>query len=90
MKNKTSEAKTVEVSLGHHKQDWQTVSAELDAVTEYLEKLKPQCENKAMTYEERKARREAEVAGLQEALTILEGEDIAAFIQKRGFLQKKL
>jgi hypothetical protein len=90
VKNKTSEAKTVEVSLGHHKQDWQTVSAELDAVTEYLEKLKPQCENKAMTYEERKARREAEVAGLQEALTILEGEDIAAFIQKRGFLQKKL
>jgi chromosome segregation ATPase len=90
IKNKTSEAKTVEVSLTHHKQDWETVSAELDAVTEYLEKLKPQCENKAMTYEERKARREAEVAGLQEALTILEGEDIAAFIQKRGFLQKKL
>jgi len=90
VKAKTSEAKTVEVSLTHHKQDWETVSAELDAVTEYLEKLKPQCENKAMTYEERKARREAEVAGLQEALTILEGEDIAAFIQKRGFLQKKL
>jgi len=90
IKNKTSEMKSIEVALTHHKQDWETVSAELDAVMEYLDKLKPQCENKAMTFEERKARREAEVAGLQEALTILEGEDIAAFIQRKGFLQKVL
>jgi len=90
VKAKTSEAKSVEVALTHHKQDWETESAELDAVLDYIQKLKPQCESKAMSYEERKARRDAEVAGLQEALTILEGEDVAAFIQKKGFLHKKL
>lgn len=88
IKAKTSELKSLEVALTHHEQDYDTESAELSAVLEYIDKLKPQCESKAMTYEERKARREAEVAGLQEALTILEGEDVAAFIQKKGFLHK--
>jgi septal ring factor EnvC (AmiA/AmiB activator) len=90
VKAKTSEVKSVEVALTHHQQDHETESAELDAVLDYIQKLKPQCESKAMTYEERKARRDAEVAGLQEALTILEGDDVAAFIQKKGFLHKKL
>ena len=89
IKAKTSELKSLEVALTHHKQDYETTSAELQAVLDYIEKLKPQCENKAMTYEERKARRDAEIAGLQEALTILEGEDVAAFIQRKGFLHKK-
>merc|ERR1719408_1043267 len=44
---------------------------ELDAVLAYLDKLKPQCETKVMTYAERVARREAEIAGLKEALEIL-------------------
>jgi chromosome segregation ATPase len=89
---KTSEIKSVEVALTHHSEDYETVSAELDAVMDYISKLKPQCESKAMSYEERKARRDAEIAGLQEALTILSGDDVAAFIQKsaRGFMQKKL
>merc|ERR1719399_1738458 len=56
VKAKTSEAKSVEVALTHHKQDWETESAELDAVLDYIQKLKPQCESKAMSYEERKAR----------------------------------
>lgn len=90
IKAKTSELKTLEVALTHHKQDYDTETAELSAVMDYIEKLKPQCESRAMTYEERKARRDAEVAGLQEALTILEGDDVAAFIQKKGFLHKKL
>jgi len=55
---------------------------------DYLAKLKPQCESKAMSYEERKARREAEIAGLKEALSILSGDDVEAFIQKQGFLHK--
>jgi hypothetical protein len=88
VKNKTSEMKSLEVALTHHSSDYQTTTAELDAVMEYIEKLKPQCESKAMSYEERKARRDAEIAGLQEALSLLEGENVAAFIQK-GFMARK-
>merc|ERR1719483_1357136 len=88
VKAKTSEVKSVEVALTHHNDDLSTVSKELDAVMDYLSKLKPQCESKAMSYEERKARRDAEIAGLKEALNILEGDDVGAFIQKRGFMQQ--
>merc|ERR1719311_909365 len=49
------------------------VSKELDAVLAYLDKLKPECESKAMSYEEKKAAREAEIEGLKEALSILSG-----------------
>jgi chromosome segregation ATPase len=87
---KTSEMKSLEVALSHHEDDLDTVSKELDAVLDYLEKLKPQCTSRAMTYEERKAKREAEMEGLKEALSILEGDSVAAFIQKKGFLHKKL
>jgi len=72
-KAKLSEIKSLEVSLSHHKEDKESVSAELDAVLAYLDKLKPQCEEKAMSYEERKAARDAEISGLKEALGILEG-----------------
>jgi len=88
VKAKTSEVKSVEVALTHHQQDYGTESAELDAVLDYIQKLKPQCESKAMSYEERKARRDAEVAGLREALSLLEGDNVAAFIQK-SFLARK-
>jgi hypothetical protein len=77
VKAKTSEIKSIEVALSHQAEDMESVSKELDAVLEYIEKLKPQCESKAMSYEERKARRDAEVAGLKDALQILEGEDVA-------------
>jgi chromosome segregation ATPase len=79
VKGKQSEIKSLEVALGNHKSDLSTVSKELEAVLDYLSKLKPQCESKAMTYEERKARRESELAGLKEALELLQGSD--SFLQ---------
>jgi chromosome segregation ATPase len=72
-KGKASEVKSLTVQLGHSKEDHTSVSAELDAVLAYVDKLKPQCEEKAMSYEEKKAKREAEIAGLKEALGILSG-----------------
>merc|ERR1719482_146330 len=72
-KAKESEIKSLTVQLGHSKEDHASTSAELDAVLAYIDKLKPQCEEKAMSYEEKKAKREAEIAGLKEALEILAG-----------------
>jgi len=62
------------------------VQTELDAVNEYLDSLHKQCDEKVEPYEERKRRRESELAGLKEALTILEGQ--ASLVQKstRRFL----
>merc|ERR1719453_1349659 len=70
-KGKEAEVKQLETSLLNYKEDHATTSKELDAVLAYLEKLKPQCETKVMSYAERKARREAEIEGLKEALEIL-------------------
>jgi len=76
-KAKASEVKSLKVSLEHSKEDHSTVSQELDAVAAYIAKLKPECESKAMSYEEKKAAREAEIQGLKEALQILDGTGVA-------------
>jgi len=65
------EMKSLEAALLNYKEDHATTSKELDAVLTYLDKLKPQCETKVMTYAERVARREEEIAGLKQALEIL-------------------
>merc|ERR1719316_1177935 len=74
VKGKNSEVKQLEVSLGNYKENKATTSEELDAVLAYLDKLKPQCETKVMSYAEKKAKRQQEIEGLKEALTILSGE----------------
>jgi len=66
--------------------DRSTVQAELDAVLEYLSKMEGECTEVAETYEQRKGRREAEIAGLKEALSTLENE--TAFLQKRAHHQR--
>merc|ERR1719443_2848982 len=78
-KGKASEVKSLTVQLGHSKEDSASVSAELAAVNSYIDKLRPQCEEKVMSYAEKKAKREAEIAGLKEALEILSGS--AVFLQ---------
>jgi len=86
-KGKASEIKSLTVQLGHSKEDHASTSSELDAVNAYIDKLKPQCEEKAMSYEEKKAKREAEIAGLKEALEILAGDGLA-LVQTKGNLRK--
>jgi hypothetical protein len=76
-KAKESERKGVASSLEMSKEDQSSTGKELDAVLAYLDKLKPECETKAMSYEEKKAARDAEIEGLKEALSILSGTGIA-------------
>jgi len=80
VKYKSKEAKELDESIAEATSDRANVQAELDAVLEYLEKLTDRCVAKPMSYEERTRRREAEIAGLKEALQILEGE--AVLLQK--------
>merc|ERR1719160_2176959 len=51
VKGKLSEIKGLEVQLQQATEDHASTSAELDAVLAYLDKLKPQCETKVMSYE---------------------------------------
>merc|ERR1712129_547490 len=60
--------------------DREGVQVELDAVLEYLAKIEEECIAKAETYAERKRRHEAEIAGLKEALRVLESE--TALVQR--------
>merc|ERR1719398_115772 len=57
------------------KSDLSGTQKELDAGLQYYEKLKPQCIDSGISYEDRVARRKEEIASLQQALQILEGED---------------
>jgi len=82
VKYKTSEAAGLDKSIAETKSDLSSEQAELDAVLEYLASLNKQCVAKPESYEERKARREAEIAGLKQAMQILDGE--AAFVQSGG------
>lgn len=79
VKYKSKEFKGLDKTISELSSDRETTNTELDAVMEYDTKIKARCIAKPETYETRKARREAEVAGLKEALSILEGE--SAFIQ---------
>merc|ERR1719382_1571914 len=74
VKYKTQEFKALDKALADMAGDKETMSTELKAVLEYYSKIKDRCIAKPETYEERKRRREAEIAGLKEALSILESE----------------
>merc|ERR1719353_1561056 len=84
VKGKVSQGKQLEVALGNYAENKATTTDELDAVLMYLDKLKPQCESKVMSYAEKKAKREQEIEGLKEALTILSGE---ALLQVKSSLR---
>jgi len=80
-KYKTKEAAALDKEVAELSSDRDTSNSELAAVLDYYGKIKERCVAKPETYEERKARREAEIAGLKEALSILENE--AAFMQRK-------
>merc|ERR1712087_174863 len=82
VKYRTLEAKSQDATVADYSADRQAASAELSAVLDYYGKIKDRCIAKPETYAERKRRREAEIAGLKEALSILEDE--TAFVQRKS------
>merc|ERR1711920_423514 len=82
VKYKTQESKELDKSSAELSSDRTGVNAELDAVMDYLSKIEGECIAKAETYAARKERRVAEIAGLKEALSILESE--TALVQRRS------
>merc|ERR1719158_1736711 len=67
----TADKVAAESKLQTDTKDIKATQDELLAADRYFEKLKPQCIDAGVTYEERVAAREAEIASLKEALTIL-------------------
>jgi chromosome segregation ATPase len=63
-------------ALEERKTDLAGTQKELDAALAYYDKLKPDCIATPEPYEERVARRKEEIESLQEALRILQGEDV--------------
>jgi len=82
VKYKTQEIKALGKALTELSADSASAQTEHDAVMEYNGKIKERCIAKPEAYEERKKHREAEIAGLKEALNILENE--TAFMQRKS------
>jgi len=80
VKYETQEFKGLDKDIAELSSDRETSNTELAAVLDYDGKIKDRCIAKPGTYEERKRRREAEITGLKEALSILNGE---ALVQRK-------
>merc|ERR1719163_1644558 len=80
VKYKTKEFTGLDKKIAQLTTDKDGVQEELDALNDYLKGLEKKCTYKVESYAERKARRQAEIDGLKEALDVLENE--TAFIQK--------
>jgi len=83
VKFKVQEFKGLDKDVDELSGDRESTNSELSSVLEYYGKVKERCIAKPETYEERKARREAEIKGLKEALSILNEETAPSLLQAR-------
>jgi len=74
--HKTAKSQDQEQALTQKKADLDGTQKELDAALSYFDKLKPSCVDAGVSYDDRTGRRKEEIQSLQEALRILNGEDI--------------
>jgi cell division septum initiation protein DivIVA len=76
IQHKTTKKENEENAVVEQKVDLEGTQKELDAALRYYDKLKPSCVDSGVSYEDRVARRKEEIQSLQEALKILNGEDV--------------
>merc|ERR1719356_2364747 len=76
VKYKTKEHVELDKNIAESQSDLSGVKDELAAVNEYFAGIKKECIAKPEPYEERVKRRNRELAGLKEALSILDGESL--------------
>lgn len=86
VKYKTKAAASLDKSVSEYTSDRSGVQTELGAVNEYLKELNARCSGRAESYAERKARREEEIAGLNEAMTVLENETALLQTKSKHFM----
>jgi len=82
VKYKVQESKSLDTTIAEVAGDRETTNTELAALNEYYAKIKDRCIAKPETYEDRKAKREAEINGLKQALSVLEDE--TALVQRKS------
>jgi hypothetical protein len=87
VKYKTQEFKGLDKEITELTSDKSTSSKELAAVMEYYGKIKDRCIAKPETYEERTARRKAEIDGLKQAQQILDEQTAFSQVRKRRGLK---
>jgi len=76
--HKTRQKQSEEQALFDTKNDLASAQKELDAANKYHEQLRPSCLDAGTTFQDREQRRQEEIQSLQEALRILNGEDLSA------------
>jgi len=76
IQHKKTKKENEENAVVEQKVDLEGTQKELDAALRYYDKLKPSCVDSGVSYEDRVKRREEEIQSLQEALKILNGEDV--------------
>merc|ERR1712157_601471 len=77
IEHKTAKKQDQSQALTVKSEDLEGTQKELDAALAYYDKLKPSCVDAGVSYDDRVARRKEEIESLQEALRILNGEDLA-------------
>jgi len=76
IEHKTTKRQDESQALTTKQQDLEGTQKELDAALAYFDKLKPSCVDAGVSYEDRVSRRKEEIESLQEALRILNGEEM--------------
>merc|ERR1719161_53570 len=77
IEHKTAKKKDEEKAMHIKQMDLEGTQKEMTAAIAYYEKLKPDCIDTGVTYDDRVARRKEEIESLQEALKILNGRQFS-------------